>query len=198
MDKIFNEKFKEEVKKTVKDLQERLYLKEWKIMIRYSQVNNPGNNNGERSLATMRPSYVYSNAVLTIFPMLVEETKHDNTLLQDVLCHEMIHCVTDELLTLTNARFATPPEITSANERLVQKITRIIEWNHSPKTNDIKKTRIKSNKDNPKTVQVLESRYGNRPATRVRSIKPRKGKTSGKIQVRRNKNKKDSNKSLAK
>jgi hypothetical protein len=188
---IFNKKFKAIVNSTINELKERLYLTDWKIMIRYSNTNSAIDEKGERNLASIRPSYVYSNAILTIYPSLIDETKHDSTILKDVLCHEMVHCLTDEALTLANGRFTTPPELHSANERLVQKITRVIEWKHFPKINDIKKTRIKNNKVPSKKIQVPQSSHGSRPTTGVRDIKPRKRKVVGAISMRWNQNKKD-------
>jgi hypothetical protein len=188
---IFNKKFKAIVNSTINELKERLYLTDWKIMIRYSNTNSAIDEKGERNLASIRPSYVYSNAILTIYPSLIDETKHDSTILKDVLCHEMVHCLTDEALTLANGRFTTPPELHSANERLVQKITRVIEWKHSPKTNDIKKTRIKNNKVPSKKIQVPKGRHGSGHATGVHNIKPRKGKVIRTLSMRWNQNKKD-------
>lgn len=197
-----NKDYKKIITRLVEELRWDLFLGHWKMTIKFSDKDHPGNNNYGLTMATANANPTYANAIITVYPALIKEYGNDIDMIREVITHELSHCITEELCGLATNRYATPPEIQTANEKLVQHITRIIRWNHDPKANDKNKNNSKKNRRNVNKVsvekiQIPKSRDGNRPAPRVHSEHPRLPKDFGKISLRRTKNKKDNNKSLA-
>jgi hypothetical protein len=183
----------------IEELRWDLFMGHWKINVKFNDTDSETNAYSEKHLAVVAVSHMYSNAIITIYPILIKEYGNNPNMLREVITHELTHCLTEELFNLASNRYATPPEIQTANEKLVQQIARIIRWNHTANKYDDKdyeKNRRKINQVSVEEIQVSKSSDGNRPATRVSNKRTRKTKNDRKIQMRRNKNKKDNNKSM--
>lgn len=172
------------ITKMVEELRWDLFLGHWKISVRFNKEDAPAHSNSERSTAVVNASPTYSNAVITIFPIMEKEYGDDPDMIREIITHELVHCITEEMYNLSTNRYSTPPEINTANEKLVQHITRLIRWNHNPNKYEnkySKKNRKDINKVSVETLQVPKSRHGNRPAARIHRKRTRPSKNSRKI-----------------
>ena len=172
------------VTKIVEELRWDLFLGHWKINIRFSKEDPPPHHNSERSTAVVNASPTYSNAVITIYPIMEKEYGDNPDMIREIITHELVHCITEEMYDLATNRYSTPPEIQTANEKLVQHITRLIRWNHSPNKYEDKhpkKNRSNINKVSVETVQVPKSRHGDRPTSGVHRKRTRTTKNRRKI-----------------
>ena len=130
--------YKLKIAKLVEDIKEQLFMKKWKITVKFTNKQpNPGEHGYH--LADIRADFTYSTAIITVYPALKKEHSNDWKTIEESILHEMIHCLTEELYFLARARYVTPPEVDIANERLVQHITRAIKWNYEPNKKTAKK-----------------------------------------------------------
>lgn len=156
------------VTKIVEELRWDLFLGHWKINIKFSKNDPPTHDNFEKNIAIVNANSIYSNAIITIYPVMEKEYKDNPDMIREVITHELVHCITEEMYNLSINRYSTPPEIQTANEKLVQHITRLIRWNHSPNKYEdkySKKNRNNINKVSVETIQVPKSRNRDRSSS---------------------------------
>lgn len=193
--------YKKVVIKIIEEIRWDLFLGHWKINVKFGSCDSPYNNSSEARLAVVQANPVYSNAIITVYPMLAKQYGDNIDMIREVITHELVHCITEELYSLSTNRYSTPPEIQTANEKLVQHITRIVRWNHDPKEYEENKKHTQKNRRGPSQmdvteIQVPKSRNGNRPPTGVHCKRSRQMKNRGTVQMQRNEDKKDNSKSV--
>ena len=193
--------YKKVIIKIIEEIRWDLFLGHWKINVKFGNSDSSSNTSSEARLAVVQANPVYSNAIITVYPMLAKQYGDNTDMLREVITHELVHCITEELYSLSTNRYSTPPEIQTANEKLVQHITRIVRWNHDPKEYEENKKHSQKNRRGPSQmdvteIQVPKSSHGNRPPSGIHNKRTRQAKNRRTIQVQRNKDKKNNSQGL--
>lgn len=124
--------FRKEVARVLLESMQSLMMYAWNIKTIYHTTPDQPDRPDTAVTAKINVLSTYKNATLHIYPHLLSEYRAEKEKMREVILHELIHCLTQDLYDVASDRYATPPEINTTNEKLVQGLTRILLWNYKP------------------------------------------------------------------
>lgn len=107
------------IHKVLAHYRQLLMLQQWNIELR--SMSEPYENNPEAA-ATNSVLEPYMNSLIRVYPKFwdLPEAEQD-----EVICHELCHCLTQQFWDLAATRFTTSDEVRNSLERLTTWITKI-------------------------------------------------------------------------
>lgn len=116
------------IKKKIEYYRKRLNLHGWKFDITFS-VNNKYEK-WRNSMAEIVSDTIYQRWSVEIFPLLMTiSRKHWKHMIDEAICHELAHCLTEWISNIASSRFLQESEIEEEIEVLTQKIAIIVQNN---------------------------------------------------------------------
>ena len=101
----------------------KLFLHQWEIQIDFKTEMGRDNE----ILASVNPNHIYRKAKLIIYPDLFLSNKQQ---IKEAIIHELVHCVVDELPSLSfvmnKGTMVTNSEVEDALETVVQQLAKSI------------------------------------------------------------------------
>jgi hypothetical protein len=120
-------------KKYMKALEEKvkywggiLQLSSWKIDL-YVEDKVENKENGLTVAAHISPNSVYQSAKLVLYTESYVQWKKNPSILDEIISHELTHCLLDRLQMLCYSRFISESEVKEEVEHKVQLISRILQ-----------------------------------------------------------------------
>jgi hypothetical protein len=122
--------FRKFIEDSVQEIKEQCGLTDYDILFEYSNKVIHGHQENRITQAQVDVDTKYLNAVLTIFPPLLDAYKDGRKeFIKMVLCHELAHIRTDPLTKAAKDRWACPSEIDDNCERLTEILGRLMATN---------------------------------------------------------------------
>lgn len=102
-----------------------LFLHEWRIVVEYSDLNDPIN---DHVAAKTSADCTYKAAFITVYPCFFD---NDATFREHIIVHELIHCITIIMKepaynALVQEKHVTWFQYKEADERCTQQITNVV------------------------------------------------------------------------